>query len=682
MNEELQPPGERHADPQPAQLDAGPSGPRSVDVLIPLCLSLFFLILVMWSEAWALSILTDSGAIPGLYWRLIWPLFFLGAAALFPFRARMVFLGISGLFLTGLAVVDAAYFRFFGSVPSLESAGTAGQLWDVRDSVIALISGFELALFVPYSVFFIAAAYAPRIVHSNASHARSELLRIRGLTAALLFAAAFGNNVKAWRTPIIEQTHHIKESDWVMPADHWGSRYSRATKAATFGLFTFHYSDLMGYMKEAPADRSLEPYQLRIIDQVLDAKKNLNDLATPFFGLANGRRIIVIQLEAVQHWVLGLEVDGVPAMPNLDRLRKSALSWDYIMDITATGRTSDAEFAVMTGLLPDARLRTLGLGTKAQSPQYLGRILRSKGYRLASYHGYKRSFWDRAYNHPFYGIAEMYFEEVYDTSETLGLGVPDPFVYDFMVDKLEDEREEKSLSLMISLSSHHPFIYTPEEYNSHFASLDPHEGWGLVGPYLRSVRYSDDALGAFLDQLEERGLLEDSLLVIYGDHDMGFVGLDRPVPGSDRIASHAGEDRVPLVIAIPGQEELIAKQGPEHTDATGGLHDLLPTLLHLLGEEAPRGIVGTNLLVPDRYRGAVPLPPGIDGRVFAFRHNLIFEKSGEVLPIEAGQPVPTHGPTVDQAYLDQLVSQALKDHPEAATRAPAETPAPEHVASN
>lgn len=40
-----------------------------------------------------------------------------------------------------------------------------------------------------------------------------------------------------------------------------------------------------------------------------------------------------------------------------------------------------------------------------------------------------------------------------------------------------------------------------------------------MGNYLRSVHYADSAIGEFIDNLDKEGLLENTVLVIYGDHD-------------------------------------------------------------------------------------------------------------------------------------------------------------------
>ena len=40
-----------------------------------------------------------------------------------------------------------------------------------------------------------------------------------------------------------------------------------------------------------------------------------------------------------------------------------------------------------------------------------------------------------------------------------------------------------------------------------------------LGNYIRSVHYADEAIGEFINKLDSEGLLDNTVLVIYGDHD-------------------------------------------------------------------------------------------------------------------------------------------------------------------
>jgi arylsulfatase A-like enzyme len=97
----------------------------------------------------------------------------------------------------------------------------------------------------------------------------------------------------------------------------------------------------------------------------------------------------------------------------------------------------------------------------------------------------------------------------------------------------------------------------------------------LYEQYRRSVAYTDMHLGAFLDNLKGRGLLEDSWVVLTADHGEEFLEHGRffhhPTP-FDELA------HVPLVIIPPGH---MAGYDNKTVDNQVRLIDLVPTFLDI-----------------------------------------------------------------------------------------------------
>ena len=339
----------RECDESPISSLTNPPGPN--EFFATFGISLLFFLLTLLQERAYLYALTDGAAVPYLMWRTMWPLMLIVVAVLLPIRPRILFLSATGLFWSVVVIGDSANFRFFGSVTSLVSAGTLHQLWDVRDSVMEVLHVSDWVypgLFLALSAF----ALLPQrfLIGEGIEPSTSRRRVVSGVWLGLVLGII---TVAAWLTPIYEDTHHTGREKWVMPMDHWGSRYSHSTYAATFGLYNYHARDLIKFVDFGRNRAALTAERLDFIDRVVAHKKALNQIETPFAGIATGRRIVVIQLEAIVHWVQGLEFEGEPVMPFLSGLAESGLSWDYVMDVTAVGRTSDAEFAVMTGLLPD-----------------------------------------------------------------------------------------------------------------------------------------------------------------------------------------------------------------------------------------------------------------------------------------------------------------------------------------
>jgi len=100
------------------------------------------------------------------------------------------------------------------------------------------------------------------------------------------------------------------------------------------------------------------------------------------------------------------------------------------------------------------------------------------------------------------------------------------------------------------------------------------------------IRHADDQLGRALDRLRERGVYEDTAVVVAGDHGEGFLDHDTLLHG-DR--PHRELARVPLVVkpAATGQHGVV--------DGLVSLVDLLPTALSMTGVEPPEDVAGEVL---------------------------------------------------------------------------------------
>jgi len=113
----------------------------------------------------------------------------------------------------------------------------------------------------------------------------------------------------------------------------------------------------------------------------------------------------------------------------------------------------------------------------------------------------------------------------------------------------------------------------------------------------RTARFFDQALEDFRTALAKDGLLDNSVIVVYGDHDAGFVrdaALSRRIGiASDDVAWEIA-DRVPLFVRVPAPPDGGAGR---RIDLPAGQTDFAPTLLGLLGVDASRlPYVGRNLL--------------------------------------------------------------------------------------
>jgi phosphoglycerol transferase MdoB-like AlkP superfamily enzyme len=149
---------------------------------------------------------------------------------------------------------------------------------------------------------------------------------------------------------------------------------------------------------------------------------------------------------------------------------------------------------------------------------------------------------------------------------------------------------------MITLSLHHPFESFPEAHKT--LKLGALEGTSF-GNYLHTMRFFDQALEEFRAALARDGLLDDSVLVVFGDHDAGFArdaATSRTIGIGTNEAAWTLNDRVPLFIR-PGVADAAARGLAGARSLPAGQTDFAPTILSLLGvDAAPLPYVGRDLL--------------------------------------------------------------------------------------
>ena len=192
-------------------------------------------------------------------------------------------------------------------------------------------------------------------------------------------------------------------------------------------------------------------------------------------------------------------------------------------------------------------------------------------------------------------IEEFYDVESYeiDEGEAVNWGMKDIPFFEQSVD-LMTEMPQPFYSRLITLTNHYPFDLDEEDmlipqYNSNSRTLNK---------YFQSVRYMDEAIKVLFEDLKEKGLYDNSIIVMYGDHygisenhnkAMGMY-LDKEITPFD----NAKLQKVPFFIHIPGYGK------GETIDEVSGQLDLRPTLLHLMGIDTKGDMqLGSDIFSPD-----------------------------------------------------------------------------------
>jgi phosphoglycerol transferase MdoB-like AlkP superfamily enzyme len=479
---------------------------------------------------------------------------------LLPRVARAAGAWLIDLALTLLAVGDLIHVRFYADVTSVSALAQTSMLHWVVDSILTLLDPGDLRFFVDLPLGLIGLVLYARWCRGVPSSSHNQRMRIglAPLGLSLLLALP---------------TSRLASTD---AQGIFGYSTIRLEVASVIGLLPYHVSDaFLGLVWGA---RPVSDADLSRVRAFLDRQSQATPPPSALFGIAAGKNLIVISAESTQAFVIGLHVNGQPVAPRLTQLANESLYLANNYEPTHLGSTADAEFAIMQSLYP---LPVGVVASRYDLNQYRGlpALLADRGYNTFSAVGALPYFWNMDKLHPRYGFQHSYYEGDFQVNERIIAWISDHEFWSQMQPKLLSEREPY-MAFMLSSSSHHPYTI-PRQYQS--LDLGDLEGT-LVGDYLQAVHYSDQEMGAFIDWLRETGILDRSVLVVYGDH-QGFLGGQPELPGVlgfqswDEYEHFKVVKRTPVIIHLPGGAAASAYTG------TSSHLDVAPTVLSLLGIE-------------------------------------------------------------------------------------------------
>jgi phosphoglycerol transferase MdoB-like AlkP superfamily enzyme len=360
--------------------------------------------------------------------------------------------------------------------------------------------------------------------------------------------------------------------------------------ARHIGVVNLHVADAGRTMLRATMGTDLSAAEHREVAAFFDRRRPLRSGSGPLYGAAEGRNLVMIQVESLQAFVVGLKIGDEEVTPFLNELAARSFAFDSVTDQTEEGRSSDSELATQVSLLPPNRGAAAFLYADNDYAG-LASVLAAHGYATLSAVPFDGSFWNRRTTHRAYGYEQSLFADDFDPGESFGWGLGDRDFLAQAARRLVD-LPEPWCAYLLTLSLHHPFDGFPD----HLRRLDVGEWEGTpVGNFLHTMHYFDRALSDFISALDQTDLLEETVVALWGDHDAGFEWRPEIAELAGVTPDAAGwyvSQRVPLVISVPGIE------GPvEALTVPAGHTDVAPTLLALLGiDPAPYAFLGRNLL--------------------------------------------------------------------------------------
>jgi len=514
---------------------------------------LFFSLILLLKSALAWMVIFENG----MSWTLLlkelpFALIVFSFIELFAKKRKILYYLIANLLITTILFAVIMYYKYYGVIVNYFALAQVNQVTAVKNSVFSLLDPYFLFIFVDVVILAILLIKKKGDTDwkMKVNKPSSKKVALSVLTISLIVCLF---NILPNRASMNE-----------------------IVKAEQMGIL--NYEAYMIFANKEPD--YIEP--AAISQQKINEIKKIQPVQQPFlYGTAAGKNVIIIQMESFQNFLVNLSIDGQEITPNFNKLVNENFYFNKFYQQVGQGNTSDAEYVVNTSLYIPSRGAATQMYADRELPS-LPKLLEEHQYDTATFHTNVVEFWNRGELYDSLGFNNYYDNQYFGDEDTVFFGASDDVLYRKTLDKLVemDAADHPFYSHIISMTAHHPYTL-PED--KQLITLPERFQKTLVGDYLVAQHYADQALGVFIDNLKEKGLWDDSLILLYGDHlglpiyslDSNELGLMKEIYGRDY--TYTDMINIPLVVINEGVSE------PKVFEQTGGQVDVMPTIANMLG---------------------------------------------------------------------------------------------------
>ena len=351
-----------------------------------------------------------------------------------------------------------------------------------------------------------------------------------------------------------------------------------------------------------------------------------------YTGMFKGKNLIVLVGESFSSLAIREDLT-----PNLYKLYKEGFQFDNFYTPIFPVSTADGEYITDTSLIPKEGVWSFLKVAGNYMPYSYPNVFEKQGYSSNAYHNHTATYYER----------DKYIETMgYDSYLAVGTGLEDRMDtsnwpnsdYEMVKTTMDDYiNNEKFMAYYMTVSGH--MNYTK------IGNMMVYRNWDQVKDlqyshkaksYLAANVELDKAVGELIRRLEEAGKLEDTVIVISGDHYPYGLTLEE----MNELSTFERDDkfekyRMPFLIWSGSMKE------PIKVEKIGSSLDVLPTVLNLFGAEFDsRLLIGRDILSDS------------DPLVIFSDRSFITDK-GRYNAV-TGEFIANEGVTVETGYVDRI----------------------------
>lgn len=393
------------------------------------------------------------------------------------------------LFLTH--AIYFSYFNRFFDFSSLQYASEAG------DYMVDAIKNSPIWIFITAFTAITLVYFSIKFTPKNTKYRFKRLLIVIPIFVLIhiITPLFLGKSVTTWDA-------------WRNPKNVYTSFNDNNRSMQVSGFYEYNIRNVyFNYIKEKESEDVNEKALLE------DKFKTDEKYSNKYTGLFQDKNVIFVQLESIDSFLVTKDI-----MPTLYSLKNNSINFNnHFSFVSGGGSTFNSEYMINTGYTTPITLNKSAYTFSKNTYSYsLANLFKKAGYTVNAFHMNNASYYSRDVNYKSFGYDSFNSLKDFKTYTDTSYWLDTELINNPIFNNLIFNTEQKFVDYIITYSAHMPY-----EVGKGVCSLlveDKETELSELECLKLQAKETDDMIRLLMENLEEKDLIDNTILVLYADH--------------------------------------------------------------------------------------------------------------------------------------------------------------------
>lgn len=486
------------------------------------------------------------------YFSIMWIFLILGLLKTLKGKKGKIVYIISYIISLVLFLTHSIYFSYFNTYFDFGTLKIVGEGMEYMDTILTNIKPWILMITL---ISVISSIHGLRNLQNNgkANIKKLCIVIISFLFLNLTAPYLYGN-----------KSTSVEWSDWRNPRIIYDSFNDNNKSMMVSGMYEYTLRNI--YVNFFRDNQSVTEEEQKLLEK--NFEENTLSTSNKYTGIFKDKDLIIIQLESIDDFLVTKDI-----MPTLYKLKQNSLNFSNHYSFTSGGgSTFNSEFMVNTGYSTAYNYNEGAYLLSRNNYSYsLPNLLKNEGYNVNAFHMNTKEFYSRGVNYKSFGYSNYYGLKDLGTYKDNSYWLDTELLKNEKFNNLIFDNEGLSMSYIITYSAHMPF----SSEKGTCSLLTDKEGLSEYDCLKLQARETDNFIKLLLENLEQRGKLDNTVLAIFSDHYL-YTLEDKSLLDKFKTTDNNLINKTPFIIYNNGNIK-------ENIKDVNSQLDILPTLLNLFG---------------------------------------------------------------------------------------------------